>query len=84
VGDEAPHLYDPRTPHGPPPSYGAPAMVPPHSPPRRPPCSPSLQVVVVVDTRGGAKKALGVVTYGASLLAAIAVFGLVRSQLIGM
>lgn len=41
------------------------------------------EVVVVVDMRGGAKKALGVVGYAAALLAGITLVGLVRTNLTG-
>jgi hypothetical protein len=41
------------------------------------------EVVVVVDMRGGAKKALALVGYGAALLGVIAAVGGLRAQLLG-
>jgi hypothetical protein len=41
------------------------------------------EVVVVVDTRGGARKALGAAGYAAGLAGTIALFGLLRAQLMG-
>ncbi|GBF90508.1 rhomboid family intramembrane serine protease [Raphidocelis subcapitata] len=41
------------------------------------------EVVVVLDTRGGAKKAAGVAAYGAALVGGIVVVGMLRTHLLG-
>lgn len=51
-----------------------------HPPPTHPP-SPG-QVAVVLDTRGGAKKALALGAYGAALVGIIAAVGALRTYVL--